>query len=281
MTPTLLPLSEIDATALPRDRTHFDPQALQELRTSIATSGLRQPIEVFQMSEPRDGFRYALISGHRRLTAMQELCQINPNRPATIAAFLRQPQSLTQALAEMVEENDIRAALSPWEQGRIAITTVQDGYFPTLDAAIHGLFPSANPSRRSRLRSIARVVDELDGHMATPETLSLRQMLRLAAALRADFADLIRHILSQHAREGIEAQWQALTTTLTEAEANLNDPTPYTPGRPRRLLRIPKGLTVRREMTTKGWTLHFTGPEATGMMMEQVLHDLERMYGAG
>ena len=41
------------------------------------------------------------------------------------------------------------------------------------------------------------------------------------------------------------------------------------------------GLTIRREWLPNGWRLVFTGPEAKGMMMESVMAEIERMYGAG
>ncbi len=118
-----IPLTLIDAAALPRDRTTTDPTALAELTNSIARHGLRQPIELFATD---DGF--ALISGHRRLQAFRQLAA---NRPefATVPAFLRSPATLAEALAAMVEENDIRADISPWEQGRIIVTAWADRHF--------------------------------------------------------------------------------------------------------------------------------------------------------
>ena len=274
-----LALDSIDEHALPRDRTTLDPEALSELRTSIAASGLRQPIEVFELAEPDGPHSYGLISGFRRLTAMRELCALNPTRPATIAATLRHPAGLAEAMAEMVEENDIRAELSPWEQGRILLTAVEHGIFDTPDAALARLYPNATRQRRFRLRALACVAEALDGQLATPEALSQRQMLRLAASLRPDFTDLIRHVLAEHVDEGLAAQWQALLPVLDEADTALKDPTPYTPGRPRRLVRLPRGLTLRRERTARGWTLHFSGPEASAALMETVIAEVERMVG--
>ncbi|MDP2063238.1 MAG: hypothetical protein Q8J98_09065 [Phaeovulum sp.] len=39
-----------------------------------------------------------------------------------------------------------------------------------------------------------------------------------------------------------------------------------------------QGLTIRRERTPEGYLLRFTGPEASGMMIDSVLDDIERMY---
>ncbi|WP_299601739.1 ParB N-terminal domain-containing protein [uncultured Tateyamaria sp.] len=66
-------LSQIDAHALPRDRDTHDAEAQNELEMSILTSGLRQPIEIWQLSQPRDDHRYGLISGFRRLAAARTL----------------------------------------------------------------------------------------------------------------------------------------------------------------------------------------------------------------
>ena len=72
----LIPISEIDANALPRDRTQLEPEALAELAASIAATGLRQPIEVWRLSQPTARHRYGLISGLRRLTAHQRLAAL-------------------------------------------------------------------------------------------------------------------------------------------------------------------------------------------------------------
>ena len=272
-----IPTIQIDAEALPRDRTHLDDTALQELRLSIATHGLRTPVEVFPTENG-----YALISGFRRLTAIRALHDLTQN-PAytTINATILRPKSIAQALTLMVEENDIRADLSPWEKGRIAVAAHNHGHFDTIDAAIAALYPNATKMRRSRLRALALVVEELDGHLTAPETLSLRQSLRLAAALRAGFTDLIRTALDQSHTKTPEGNWTLLLPILDEAEQSLKDPTPYRPGRPRRIITPRRGLTVRRELAAEGWVLRFTGPEATGMLMETVMDEVERLVGRG
>ena len=271
-----IPLTDIDENALPRDRTTLCPTALNELQNSIATHGLRTPIEVFASTTAP----YGLISGFRRLTAVRNLAALNP-AITTIAATLRTPATLQDALTTMVEENDIRADLSPWEKGRIATRARDLGLFPTIDAAIHALYPNATPMRRSRLRSLALLADELEGTLTAPETLSMRQALRLATALRGGFADLIRLALDQSKARTPEAEWSLLAPILTEAEQSLHDQTPYRPGRPRRHAYLRPGLTVRRELAPEGWVLRFTGPEATGMLMESVMDEVERLVGKG
>jgi ParB family chromosome partitioning protein len=268
-----LPVSAIDATALPRDRTGLNPEALAELQASIAQNGLRMPIEVFATASG-----YALISGLRRLTAVTNLAQLRGTTPE-IAAFIRTPETLTAALAAMVEENDIRHNPSPWERARIIVALRDSGDFDTLDAATRTLYPHATRQKSHRLRHIAAVVEVLDGLLSAPEHLSERQLLRLSAALRADFTDLIVTTLEHSSANTPESQWQTLLPVLTEAEHSLNDPTQHRPGHPRRVLRPTRGVVVRREMTRDGWVLRFTGPEATGMLMELVMDEVERVFG--
>jgi ParB family transcriptional regulator, chromosome partitioning protein len=163
----LLDPAQIDADALPRDRTTLDEAALTELETSILLDGLRQPIEVWEFQTPReDGARYGLISGMRRLTAFR---RIHKSRPEDrIPAFLRQPRDIPDAMARMVAENEIRSEISPWEKGRIVVQSVDEEIFPTLDAAVAGLYPTLDKQRRARLRAISEVVFEIGDEPALP-----------------------------------------------------------------------------------------------------------------
>jgi ParB family transcriptional regulator, chromosome partitioning protein len=221
--------------------------------------------------------RYGLISGLRRLTVIRRLAA-GSGRPATIPAHIRTPATLADAMTLMVEENDIRADISPWEQAALLLAALDAGLFPTLDAALAALYPSANPSRRTRLRAVADVVGELDSLLAAPETLSLRALLRISAALNQDFGPLIRAALADAAHSA-PAQWQALQSVLAEADTARADPTPYPPGRPRRLFHPRPDLTIRRERTPRGWSLHFTGDAASGLLMEDIMDDIDRRYG--
>ncbi len=284
---TPLPIDAISPHALPRDRSTIDKAALMELQTSIALSGLRLPIEVFEMADPPEGpapHRYALISGLRRLTAVTALRDARQNGDfATIPAIIRTPASLPAALAEMVAENEIRCAPSPWDRGRILVEVVRQSHFPTLDAAVEALHPTASRQKRARLRACALVVEELDGLLTTPETLSENRLLRLASALRGGFVDLIQHILTEVRGKSLPTQWEALLPTLIESGRSDEDEIPatyFTPARPRRLLHLPQGLILRREQTPQGWALRFSGPEAKKKgLMDDVMDYVERWFG--
>lgn len=279
-----LPITAIDPHALPRDRITLDPQAMADLTTSIATNGLRQPIEVWALSTPTPPFTHGLISGFRRLTAHQTLAALRQDGSFTqIEAFLRTPATLPEALASMVEENEVRADISPWEKASLIVVAVAEGLFDTPDAAIAALHPLANPTQKSRLRAVVGVVEVLDDALTDPHSYSLRHLLRLSTALKADFADVIRAALHENADKSQAAQSDLLQNILTEADFALANPRfdPRPPRKAKRLLRPRAGLTIRREWLPNGWRLVFTGPEAKGMMIESVMAEIERMYGPG
>jgi ParB family chromosome partitioning protein len=88
-------------------RTQFDEAALEELATSIAASGVVQPVLVRLIA---DG-RYQLIAGERRLLASRKAGK------ATIPAIVRQASD-GQAMEMTIIENLQRADLNPMEQAR-------------------------------------------------------------------------------------------------------------------------------------------------------------------
>jgi len=281
----LIPLDAIAEDALARDRTTLDPEALQELNVSIAASGLRMPIEVFELAEPSGPRRYGLISGFRRLAAFRSLHDTarDKARYAAIPAFLREPQSIAEALTAMVEENAIRADVSPWEQAMIAVTARDRGLFDTIEAAVDALYVNLGPNRRRRLRAVACLAEDLDGHLTAPASLSLRQLLRLAVANYRGLGPVMRHALAESSLTAPDAQWQLLLPILVESE-NPDTAEPLRsharPGRPRRLLSAPRhALRIRRERTRDGWCLHFTGRDASGDLIDRVFDEIEHLLG--
>jgi ParB family chromosome partitioning protein len=275
-----IPLAEIDAAALTRDRTGLDPEPLAELQLSIATSGLRQPIEVFPLAEPSGPHRYGLLSGYRRLLAFRSLhAETGQDRWAAVPAFVRARTSLATALAAMVEENEIRAGLSAFERGLICVRARDQGAFASVEQAVEALDPTASRVKRHRLRALAHFAEEMQGHFAAPETLPESKCFRIARAIDAGFGELLRTALEESSLTDPGHQWTLVQPILEEAEAHARAPErSATSGRPRRILRPRYALTVRREHTRDGWSLHFTGREATGAMIDLVLDEIERMY---
>lgn len=274
-----IPLDQIDATALLRDRLTLDSHDLGTLQTSILTDGLRQPIEVFAQHGDTP---YALISGLRRLTAFRQIHARHPSQCATIPAFIRQPQDVAQAMALMVAENEIRAPITPWEKGALIQSCVENGLYPNLDTATEALFPALTRQAHSRLRGFALVVQTFDGALTDPRSLSTRRMDRLAAACRAGLIDLMHMTLDEHRGAGLETQWRALVPTITEAILTPDDPETTPTGRPRRALRLRSGITLRREWTHTGWLIrinakHSDHPE----IVDDILDLVERWFQEG
>lgn len=279
MTITQLPLETIDAEALPRDRFTLDEEALATLQRSILTEGLRQPIEVFPLAG-RPPCDWGLISGLRRLTVFRNLARIRGNGDyASIPVVVRTPETIPEAMAAMVTENEVRAEITPWEKATLILESVRLDYFPTPDAALLTLYPYISPTARSRLRAVAGVVEALGDIMLGGPTYSLRQLLRISGALRLGFGPLIEVALREHHEKTPAAQWELIQNILIEAEESLTEPqTPQAPGRPRRLLYPRSNLIIRRERIPGGYRLIFTGEEARGMLMDSVLDQIERLY---
>ena len=269
-----IPLDQIDEAALPRDRTTVDPTALSDLSLSIAAHGLRMPIEVFAANGDT-GHAYGLISGFRRLTAHRDL-----GLP-TIPAFLRTPADGATAMAAMIEENEIRADITPWERAHILLTAIDAGLFPTLDDALPRLFPTYDRFRQNRLRATAEVVQHFGDHTLTdPHTLSQRQLTRIATNLRAGMGDTMLVALQESSDTSPAVQWSLLSAIMDDAEAEAKGPKlKYKTGRPRYHARVQDDLTVRREKTKDGWNLRFTGSTARGPLMEDIMDHVEDMFG--
>ena len=190
-------LDDIDADDIMRDRTVFHEEEMRELEESILQSGLRLPIELYELPNPAGQKRYGLISGYRRLLAVRALfVRTQDLQYRHIKAFIRSRGGLPQALASMVEENEVRANLSHFERGRLVSLTVQNGVFQDIDASVAKLFSSASKSKRSKIRSFALVFEELGDVLSFPEALSERFGLRLAQYLKLGDGGKLREVLS-------------------------------------------------------------------------------------
>lgn len=277
-----IPLFLIAENAFLRDRTAPDAAENAALLHSILQDGLRQPIEVVELAEPFDGCTHALVSGMRRLTALREIARIKgTSDTATVPAILRAPASMAEILRDIAAENEQRAPVSMFEKGRFLVDAVAQGHFDTLDAAIARIFPSQQRAKTYRLRAAAEVAQALDGRLTTPEALTQNQIESLALALRRGMGDLIDEVLKLHHAQPITCQMQALRPSLTEAAqtSDAQAETTRRSGHPRRLLRMPQGLTIRREQTAKGWLLHFSGPQARpGALMDDVFRVIETNF---
>jgi ParB family chromosome partitioning protein len=106
--PLEIALDKIDRNPF-QTRTVFDEAALAELASSIAATGVVQPIVVRLGAKHAEDGRYTLITGERRLLASKKAGK------ATIPAIVREVSNV-QAMEMTIVENLQRADLNPMEQ---------------------------------------------------------------------------------------------------------------------------------------------------------------------
>ncbi|QYK42102.1 MAG: ParB N-terminal domain-containing protein [Paracoccaceae bacterium] len=257
-----IPVDQIAADILPRDRSIPDAEAQADLVRSIETIGLRHPVEVFGIEpDEHHTLPWGLVSGYRRLMAFRALGR------ETIPAVTCNPEDLPAAMAAMLAENEVRAPVTPWEKGRFLEHLVHFGHYPDASAAIAVLYPSATRQQRARLRGFHAVVDALYYDFRTPERLSVSQMDRLATALRIDGREAIATTLAavNGPSASLAMQWEALRPVLNAILTEGSEPSSSSlPGqrRPRHSLTLRQGMTLTRERTANGWIIRMTGPMA-------------------
>lgn len=268
---TQIPLNMIEMGALPRDRSQIDEEADHQLYMSILLDGLRQPIEVWDK-----GGVYGLIAGHRRLTVYNALAE-DSDRYATIPAFIRAPETIPQAMAQMIAENEIRANVSPWDRARIVLEACDVRVFETPDEAIKALHPRASDVKKRRLRATVMVVETFRETFPDPHALSERKLLRLGATIRAGLADMALEAIRRHKPKTTDQIWQLIAPIIDESEQVLaGAPRLKLPHAPRRMIQANPGIHIRREYRADGWALIMTGPRATGVMAAQALDEVIR-----
>ncbi|MHA6326464.1 ParB/RepB/Spo0J family partition protein [Roseivivax sp. CAU 1753] len=181
-----IPLDEVAAEHLIRDRVDMDRAALDELKHSLRERGQQTPIEVVDKGADVAP-RYGLLSGWRRVAALRELSEESNGlaRYGTVLALLRLPKDRADAYRAMVEENEIRAGLSFFERARIVARALEAGVFAREKDALGGLFASVSYSKRSKIKSFLPVVSALDGVLHYPTRLPEHLGLALARALKA------------------------------------------------------------------------------------------------
>ncbi|WP_112313204.1 ParB/RepB/Spo0J family partition protein [Pseudogemmobacter bohemicus] len=273
-----LPTAGIEADALVRDRTSIGAEELEELKLSIAKNGLRLPVEVFAL--PEGG--YGLLSGYRRLMAVRALQALTGEaRYERIRALVRDPATLGGPIAAMVEENEVRAGLSQYERGRIAVLAAQQGAFPNVEAAVEALFPVASKGKRSKIRSFALIFEELGDMLAFPEQLREKDGLRLAAALREGAEAALRDALSLQSPATAEEEAALLEQALAGLAPKAADP--KRGGRPKRDMLppvlSPSGFRLEAQEDARGWSIRLGGRAASREIVERVMREIARALG--
>ena len=209
-----------------RDRTALDAEAMEELIASVRVSGVRLPVEVVALGNGS----YGLISGYRRIAAVRALRGEGPG--VTVPAIVREKADVGESYMRMVEENEVRSQITPYERGRIAVIAAGQGAYPDTGVAVNAVFASASRAKRSKIRSFAAVHEELGDLLRHAQALSERNGLRLAGALREGFAARLREALERAGAGDAQAEWAALEPIVREAETG-GAPDPLRGGRPK------------------------------------------------
>jgi ParB/RepB/Spo0J family partition protein len=208
-----LPLDAIRRDYLVRDRVVLEDEEMAALRESLRVRGQQTPIDVVDLGQGR----YGLISGWRRLAAIQALHrETGEPRFASVQALLRQPETAGDAYTAMVEENEIRVGLSPFERARIVGKSVEQGVFADEGAALRTLFATASRAKRSKIGSFLRIVTELEDTLRFPGAIAERLGLRMAKALEEgpEFSERLKAALQADAPATPEAELALIDAVL-------------------------------------------------------------------
>lgn len=179
-----LPLGAVDMGHLHRDRMQMDAEDMAALKASLAARGQQTPIEVVALP----GGGYGLISGARRLTALQALLEEtgDETRFGTIKALLRPFDSAPDAYLAMVEENEIRSDLSFYERGRLAYEAARIGIFDSPAAAVKALFVHAPAPKRSKILNFVALHEAIGPTLRFAEAIPEKLGLALVKAMDQD-----------------------------------------------------------------------------------------------
>lgn len=268
-----IPIDSIQADYLRRDRITDTPEARMELLESVKQHGLRAPIEVVVLEEG-----YGLIAGYRRLEAFQTLSH-QDDAFRTIPAFLRDPSDSADAYVNMVEENEIRANLSHYERGRIAVLSAQSGVFDSVEEAINRLFGSGSKSKRSKIRSFASVHEALGDLLQFPKDMTEKSGLKIAAALRGGAQARLREAISDQTALTAQQEIQALEKAIDASPASGKDLSRG--GRPTEKQNLPTvflddGVQLNAQLSPNGLRIDLKGRALTE---EQALDIVDQLRG--
>lgn len=124
--------------------------------------------------------------------------------------------------------------------------------------------------------------------LAFPLTLSERNGLRLAGALRAGFASRLREALASGQGTDPDLEWALLEPHVAESEQALKSPSRG--GRPRKVAQVPRGpgvrdlgngIVLRRGSDSKGYYIRIEGGRVDAEMVDAVMFEVSRLLESG
>jgi hypothetical protein len=166
----------------------------------------------------------------------------------------------------MVEENEIRLGLSPYERARVAARAAARGVFASEEAAVRALFATASRPKRSRIRAFLEIYHALDGVLRFPAALPERLGLALVERLRAGQGPRIAEAVAAASPQTPEAEL-AILTALAKPR----------PDRPRPIEILP-GVTLEQSLRGHTLTLKLQGAGVTPELHAELIALLERLH---
>lgn len=180
----MIPVGQVQASKLIRDRSARGDAELEDLKTSIKALGLSNPIRVEQVGEGR----YELVQGWRRLAAYRALLEETGDEAyARIpAGLMAKGETLEGLYRRMVDENMVRKDISWAEMANLARAYTQDEATGCrdLDQAVNVLFATANPQKRSYVRRFAFLMRAMESALA--HATAIPRALGLSVANRIE-----------------------------------------------------------------------------------------------
>lgn len=214
-----IPLDQIATSKLVRDRAVSRDPELEELKASIRSIGLSNPIRV---EEVGDG-SYQLIQGFRRLSAYRALLEETgaAEYVSIPAGLIAKGEDLQGLYRRMVDENLVRRDISFAEMAQLALSYAQDPETDCdgVEGAVTHLYGSAGRQKRSYIRHFADLLEMIGAHLrfaeAIPRALGLDLKKKLAE--NDDLAaDLIQQLQAGEVRSE-EAELAMLRTFLSSS----------------------------------------------------------------
>lgn len=205
----LVLVAEIGTSKLARDRRNERDDEIDELKASIRSIGLSNPIRV----EVVDG-GYELIQGFRRLTAYRELYEetADPAFERIPVGLVAEGDALELLYRRMVDENLVRRDISFAEMAMLASRYAQDHETSATSVAeaVATLFGSTGRQKRNYIGHFASLMEKIGDALAWPEAipralgLDLEKGLSENPAKIASLLDLIHASTRENPEEEVE-----------------------------------------------------------------------------
>ncbi len=209
---TRVPLGEVHADDLPRDRMELDAVAqsdeMEELKASIRARGQKEPVELYKGA---DG-RLQIKKGWRRFTALSQLlAETQDEAFATIIARVEGAgQGRLTRYIDMVEENVVREDLTFAEMAQVALTAAEDDAVEERDphVLVGTLYGALHKMKKSYIRGFVTLLEAVGSDLQWPKAVPRNVGIEAARVVKAGGADI----------EALRTQLRAAATEDAQSE---------------------------------------------------------------